>query len=70
LVNSKTDLVPITKIYFPYTGEATPQQIKEYQELMGATLHIYVAGKPEIGFAIANLSRFTQNPSYEHWQAL
>lgn len=41
-----------------------------YREAVGSLMFAAVASRPDIMYAVANVSRFMSNPSLEHWQAV
>lgn len=41
-----------------------------YREAVGSLMFAAVASRPDIMFAVANVSKFLTNPSREHWQAV
>ncbi len=40
-----------------------------YRELVGSLMYAMVATRPEIAYAVSNLSKFLCNPGYPHWHA-
>ena len=42
----------------------------EYSQLIGSLLYISNRIRPDISYAVDRLSRYTSNPSKEHWTAL
>ncbi|KJZ69312.1 hypothetical protein HIM_11290 [Hirsutella minnesotensis 3608] len=62
--------IPITTIpLVKYTGQATKEKIKAYQERVGSLMYIAVMTRPDIARATTQLSRFLTNPSLEHLEA-
>lgn len=41
-----------------------------FQEAVGSLLHLTQGTRPEIAFAVNDVSRFNANHSNEHWQAV
>nr|XP_036577167.1 reverse transcriptase domain protein [Colletotrichum truncatum]KAF6784079.1 reverse transcriptase domain protein [Colletotrichum truncatum] len=66
-------IVPHTPLPFvplqKNTAEATPDQVKQYQEKVGSILYTAIMIRPDVAFACATLSRFLTNPSLEHQKA-
>jgi len=62
-----------------FTASDSPQSHEEekamlgtpYRELVGSLMYISTGTRPDISFAVSNLSRFLSNPGQRHWnQAL
>ena len=51
------------------TGQATPAQVKEYQEKVGSILYTGIMLRPDVAFAASQLSNFLTNPSLQHLEA-
>ena len=51
-------------------GQATPAQIKEYQEKVGSVLYTAIMLRADVAFAASRLSHFLTNPSLEHLAAV
>ncbi|XP_074297424.1 secreted RxLR effector protein 161-like [Silene latifolia] len=56
-------LMPNTK-----NGEAISQL--EYSQVIGCLMYAMTSTRPDIAFAVGKLSRYTSNPSFEHWVAV
>ena len=41
-----------------------------YRQAVGALMHLMVASRPDIGFAVGMVARFMENPSEKHWIAV
>ena len=64
---SKTPLNPNNKLV-PHKGEPVNQE--EYAKIIGSLIYAMNNTRPDIACAIGILSRFTSNPSSEHWKEL
>ena len=53
---------PVVKANTPFIGP--------YREMLGLLLYISGGSRPEISFAVGQLSQFCNNPSLIHWEAL
>lgn len=68
------DLNPVSTPYDPSsnltknTGQPVSQL--EYSQIIGSLLYIANKTRPDIAYAVGRLSRYTHNPSIEHWTAL
>ncbi len=49
-----------------YNGEATPTEIKLYQQIIGSLLYIQIGTRPDISFAVSRLAQYASNPSQQH----
>jgi transposase InsO family protein len=58
---ASSNLVPAPKDY-----SASPQDIKEYQRLIGSLMYAMLGSRPDIAFAVSMVSRFASNPMPEH----
>nr|GEW62871.1 zinc finger, CCHC-type [Tanacetum cinerariifolium] len=47
----------------------TPVSQLEYSRAIGCLMYAMISTRPDIAFAVGNLSRYTSNPSALHWQA-
>ena len=45
------------------------QTAKKYRSLVGSLMYIMVATRPDIAFAVSNLSKYVSNPGWLHWKA-
>jgi len=54
----------------PYKGQASKEDIKLFQMLIGSLLYITLGIRIDIIFAIIKLARFTSNPSNIHFTAV
>ena len=52
----------------PNHGKAVSQL--EYSRVIGCLMYAMTCTRPDIGFAVGKLSRYTSNPSAHHWQAV
>src|SRR6266403_3498208 len=49
-----------------YNGEATPTEIKLYQQIIGSLLYVQISTRPDISFAVSHLAQYASNPSQQH----
>jgi transposase InsO family protein len=49
-----------------HTGEATPREIKYYQQIIGSLLYVQIGTRPDISFAVSRLAQYASNPSSQH----
>ncbi|KAH9767601.1 hypothetical protein KPL71_011332 [Citrus sinensis] len=42
----------------------------EYASVIGSLMYVMHCTRPDIAFAVCKMSRFTSNPSVEHWKAI
>ena len=73
----KFDFCNSKLISTPYDSSITlkqnmgePVSQLKYFQLIGSLLHIFNRTRPDISYAVGRLSRYTSNPSREHWTAL
>ena len=52
----------------PNNGHAVSQL--EYSRVIGCLMYAMTCTRPDIAFAVGKLSRYTSNPSTQHWQAI
>lgn len=65
--NLRVPSIPITTIPLArYSGKATKDEVKAYQERVGSLMYVAVMTRPDIARAAAQLARFLTNPSPEH----
>ncbi|GJR43063.1 zinc finger, CCHC-type containing protein, partial [Tanacetum coccineum] len=62
-----TPMDPIEKLK-PNTGKPVDQL--EYSRAIGCLMYAMTSTRPDIAYAVGRLSRFTSNPSRQHWQAI
>ncbi|KAK9724038.1 hypothetical protein RND81_05G043600 [Saponaria officinalis] len=62
-----TPMDPSVKL-MPNKGEAISQL--EYSQVIGCLMYAMTSTRPDIAFAFGKLSRYTSNPSHEHWVAV
>lgn len=61
----------LTKTMSPQSDEeANEMSNVPYQEAVGSILYLAQCTRPDISFAIANVSKFNQNPGRAHWNAV
>ena len=71
LIDRKCPSTPLP--YFELTKnkeQASPAQVKEYQEKVGSVLYTAIMLRPDVAFTTAQLSHFLTNPSSEHLAAV
>ncbi|XP_074289293.1 secreted RxLR effector protein 161-like [Silene latifolia] len=49
-------------------GDSVSQE--EYAKIIGSVMFLMNCTRPDIAYAVSRLSRYTHNPSAEHWNAL
>ncbi|GJW27908.1 zinc finger, CCHC-type containing protein [Tanacetum coccineum] len=64
-MSTPMDLVEKLK---PNTGKPVDQL--EYSRAIGCLMYVMTSTRPDIAYAVGRLSRFTSNPSRQHWQAI
>nr|GEZ39361.1 hypothetical protein [Tanacetum cinerariifolium] len=52
----------------PNTGKPVDQL--EYSRAIGCFMYAMTSNRPDIAYAVGRLSRFTSNPSRQHWKAI
>ncbi|CAM8940913.1 unnamed protein product [Rhodiola kirilowii] len=52
----------------PNKGDPVSQL--EYSRVIGSLMYAMTSTRPDIAFAVGKLSRYTSNPSVDHWQAV
>ncbi|KAM4067905.1 reverse transcriptase (RNA-dependent DNA polymerase) [Hirsutella rhossiliensis] len=52
-----------------HDGEATPGEIKSFQEKVGSIMYTAVTARPDVAFAASQLARHLLNPSPQHHDA-
>ncbi|GKD32085.1 zinc finger, CCHC-type containing protein [Tanacetum coccineum] len=62
-----TPIDPVEKLK-PNTGK--PMDQLEYSRVIGCLMYDMTRTRPDIAYAVGRLSRFTSNPSRQHWQAI
>nr|GFB12370.1 zinc finger, CCHC-type [Tanacetum cinerariifolium] len=62
-----TPMDPVEKLK-PNTGKPVDQL--EYLRAIGCLMYAMTSTRPDIAYAVGRLSRFTSNPSRQHWQAI
>lgn len=50
--------------------EAEGGFIRTYQEAIGSLMYLMLCTRPHIAYSISNLSKFSANPTREHWKAV
>ncbi|KAJ9553540.1 hypothetical protein OSB04_017585 [Centaurea solstitialis] len=62
-----TPMDPSVKL-MPNKGMAVSQL--EYSQAIGCLMYAMTSTRPDIAYAVGRLSRYTSNPSTQHWQAI
>ncbi|KAJ0507783.1 putative RNA-directed DNA polymerase [Helianthus annuus] len=62
-----TPLDPSIRL-MPNSGDSVSQL--EYSKVIGCLMYAMISTRPNIAYAVGKLSRFTSNPSAQHWQAV
>ncbi|CAM9000448.1 unnamed protein product [Rhodiola kirilowii] len=57
-----------SKHLLPNKGDPVSQL--EYSRVIGSLMYAMTSTRPDIAFAVGKLSRYTSNPSMDHWQAV
>ncbi|GJT77561.1 zinc finger, CCHC-type containing protein [Tanacetum coccineum] len=63
----ESSMDPVEKLK-PNTGKPVDQL--EYSRAIGCLMYAMTSTRPDIAYAVGRLSRFTSNPSRQHWQAI
>ncbi|CAM8923700.1 unnamed protein product [Rhodiola kirilowii] len=53
-----------------YPNKGKPQSQLEYANVIGSLMYAMTCTRPDIAFAVGKLSRYTSNPSMQHWQVI
>jgi len=51
-----------------YDGQASLEDIKHYQSLIGSLLYVQIGTCPDLSFAVSRLAQYVSNPSAQHLQ--
>ncbi|GJS15881.1 zinc finger, CCHC-type containing protein [Tanacetum coccineum] len=62
-----TPMDPVEKLK-PNTGKPVDQL--EYSRAIGCLMYAMTSTRPDIAYVVGRLSRFTSNPSRQHWKAI
>ena len=62
-----TPLDPSIRL-MPNSGDSVSQL--EYSKVIGCLMYAMISTRPDIAYVVDKLSRFTSNPSAQHWQAV
>ncbi|GKB98327.1 hypothetical protein Tco_0984464 [Tanacetum coccineum] len=60
-----TPMDPVEKLK-PHTGKPVDQL--EYSRAIGCLMYAMISTRPDIAYDVGRLSRFTSNPSRQHWK--
>ncbi|KHJ39902.1 hypothetical protein D918_10061 [Trichuris suis] len=64
-----TPLAPNLKLTKPFTASKEEMLTFPYQMLIGSLMHLVVATRPDIAYAVSSLSQFNTSYTEEHWNA-
>ncbi|XP_070026188.1 secreted RxLR effector protein 161-like [Nicotiana sylvestris] len=68
------DVVPVSTPYDASSqlkkNKGDPVDQNKYTQIIGSLIHLMNFTRPDIAYAVCRLSRYTQNPSHDHWIAL
>lgn len=53
----------------PYEKQATIEERRRYQSLIGSLMYLMLCTRPDISFAVSQLSRYCSNPGPDHQKA-
>jgi len=71
LIDGKCPSTPLPIVELrKHEGQASPREVKRYQEKVGSVLYTAIMIRPDIAFAASLLSQFLTNPSPEHFVAV
>nr|GEV75763.1 zinc finger, CCHC-type [Tanacetum cinerariifolium] len=66
--SSVSTLMNLVEKFKPNTGKPVDQL--EYSRSIGCLMYAIISTRPDISYAVGRLSRFTSNPSRQHWKAI
>ena len=68
--NCKETSVPLPTSYIPRTNEGKENSslCSHYQLVIGSLLYIMLGTRPDIAYAVINMSQYSSNPSEKHLQ--
>src|ERR1700744_1063626 len=71
-VSTPMDLsIKLTKDMAPKNSEEAEKMASiPFQEAVGSILYLAQGTRPDIAYAINNISRFNNNPGFAHWMAV
>jgi Reverse transcriptase (RNA-dependent DNA polymerase) len=49
-----------------HTGQASADEIKYYQKIIGSFLYVQIRTRPDVSFAVRQLAQYASNPSSQH----
>ena len=52
------------------TMEATAIDIREFQSTLGSLMHAMTQTRPDLGYVVSKLSRYSHNLGEVHWKAI
>jgi len=68
-IPKKTKLTPTTNQRLPYPEEGEEKTNKPYRQLVGCLLWVSIMTRPDITYAVHDLSRHNNYPTIQHWLA-
>ena len=66
----KTPLPPGLKLEAHTEAEATPEDRLLYQSMLGSIMYAMLWTRPDLGYAVSLLGRFSANPGSSHWNCM
>ncbi|CAM8995271.1 unnamed protein product [Rhodiola kirilowii] len=53
-----------------FSNKGAPVSQHEYSRVIGSLMYVMTSTRPDIAFAVGKLSRYTSNPSEDHWKGV
>ncbi|KAI3731774.1 hypothetical protein L1987_62963 [Smallanthus sonchifolius] len=69
-LNSSPVGTPIDPSIRLMPNSGNPVSQLEYSKAIGCLMYAMISTRPDIAYAVGKLSRYTSNPSVQHWQAV
>ncbi|XP_076896146.1 uncharacterized protein LOC143549014 [Bidens hawaiensis] len=60
--------IDTTHHLFKNRGEGVSQ--REYSRIIGSLMYLMTCTRPDLAYAVSRLSKYTSNPSEEHWKSI